>query len=147
MQVRINVPVACTIVFNWPDQQEDRVTSYFCWTWACVISAGCIKSDTDLQQIDPPSSRHEITVMACAQKGMCGCMCSASAVTWKDFHSLCVYAYVHACIPLPPIPVLIMPVLFQLAEWSFRKCSSTECFLNNHIWCCRYCYSGSFLHV
>lgn len=58
------------------------LSSYFRWAAACVISAGCIKSDAALQQIDPPSSRHENTAMASARTGvyMCECVCLHSCI-------------------------------------------------------------------
>lgn len=43
-----------------------------------MISAGCIKSDAALQQIDPPSSRHENTAMASARTGVYMCVCVVS---------------------------------------------------------------------
>lgn len=55
-----------------------------------MISAGCIKSDAALQQIDPPSSRHENTAMASARTGvyMCVCVCASVCV--------CTHAFLHA---------------------------------------------------
>ena len=62
------------------------LSSYFRLTLAFVISAGCIKSDTALQQVDPPSSRHENTAMSSARTGVCLCVFSVY---------VCAHAFLH----------------------------------------------------
>lgn len=51
------------------------LSSYFQSVSAFVISAGCIKSVTALQQIDLPDGRHENTAMASARTGVCASVC------------------------------------------------------------------------
>lgn len=47
------------------------LSSYLQSMAAFVISAGCIKSEAALQQIDLPSSRHENITVASARTGVC----------------------------------------------------------------------------
>lgn len=63
----------------------------------CVIAAGCIKSDSALQQIDPPSSRHENTAMASARTGVCMCVRVSEIILVKEGFSFSVRVYGREC--------------------------------------------------